>query len=87
MDKESFTIVDPVEVQHESDMCREAAKLVKADEGGAALVIMEAFRVYIRQVADYELSQQGILAFVQWLDRGGNLGDPDMAKITPLGDA
>jgi hypothetical protein len=73
----------PVEVLRDSGLCRDAAELVKKEKNWAIMLAgVLAFRFFLERTTDYEIEEIAIVAFFDWLQRGGSYRDPKMGEIT-----
>ena len=64
--------------------CRDAAQHLHDKKTAAVqLTTLRAFRHFLHRCCPYELREIAIVAFFDWLERGGNLNDAHIAKLNP----
>jgi hypothetical protein len=49
---------------------------------GLMLAGVRVFRFFLERTTDYEIEEIAIVAFFDWLQRGGSYRDPKMGEIT-----
>ena len=63
--------------------CRDASQHLHDEKTAAVqLTTLRAFRLFLHRCCPYELREIGIVAFFEWLERGGNPDDPYIGKLS-----
>jgi hypothetical protein len=62
--------------------CRDTAQLFQDEKTAAVkLTTLRAFRYFLQRCCPYELREIAIVAFFDWLERGGNPNDADIGRL------
>jgi hypothetical protein len=63
--------------------CRDAAQQLHDEKIAAVqLTTLRAFRHFLHLCCPYELREIAMVAFFDWLERGGNPNDPYIGKLS-----
>ena len=76
--------VDQTEAMIAAAFCRDAAQHLHDKKTAAVqLTTLRAFRHFLHRCCPYERCEIAIVAFFDWLERGGNLNDAHIGKLNP----
>src|SRR5215813_7251722 len=77
-----LTSVDQREAMNTAAFCRDAAQHLHDEKTAAVqLTTLRAFRHFLHRCCPYELREIAIVAFFDWLERGGNPHDVYIGRI------